>query len=50
MPFTRPDFEIENGVRYEAIAKDECIFVLFKDLSLLGKFTADPLTVRTFAG
>jgi co-chaperonin GroES (HSP10) len=47
-PYERPDFEIVDGVRVEAIAKDEAVFVLFKDLALLGAYTSDPLTVRAF--
>ncbi len=48
-------FPVTERVRDPETGKDEpvttiheCVFVLFKDLSLLGRYTADPLEVRSF--
>lgn len=37
-----------NGIFRTEDFSDEAVFVLFKDLSLLGKYTADPLAVKAY--
>jgi co-chaperonin GroES (HSP10) len=48
--YMRPDFEIEEGTgkRREFETEDLAIFAMFKDLSILGRWTADPLTIKSF--
>jgi co-chaperonin GroES (HSP10) len=48
--YLRDDFEIDadTGRRREFQVEDLCIFAMFKDIDILGKWTCDPLTVRAF--
>jgi co-chaperonin GroES (HSP10) len=49
VPFEVKTFEEdEKGRKHPKTDKEECVFVLFKDLAILGRITADPLKIRAF--
>lgn len=50
MEYVRDDYEIDEktGKRKAVKVTDEAHFALFKDLDLRGRFTGDPLKVKTF--
>lgn len=47
-PRTEAERNPDTGKDEPVTRAEECIFVLFKDLAILGKYTSDPLAIRSF--